>query len=141
MISPFASAIIWQQGTFNFFVITSPSLVSADIRGTPSEQGTVIALTFKLKPNGGNVQQLENGDKSTVSVQARLVSINGDYEKFKLPNSIKPGDIGEGSIGDRRCRAVIKSLVQSSVAPIVEKILGSSLLLELDFRTYRGNSS
>lgn len=137
MPTPFASPELWQHGTFIFVAASSVTVI--DSRGNKTGTGEAIALTFKLKPGGGNVQQLEESDKATEPYDARLVAVNGDYENFRLPLGIKQGDVGEGIFQGKKCRAIVKAIAQSSLAPLLVGILGSSVRLELDYRIQRGS--
>lgn len=137
MPTPFADPELWQHGTFTFVVASQNSTI--DSRGNKTGDGEAIALTFKLKPSGGSVQQLEESDKATEPYEAKLVAVNGDYEEFALPVGIKQGDVGDGILQGRRCKATVKAIAQSSLAPLLVGILGSSVRLELDYRIQRGS--
>ncbi|MGL5926335.1 hypothetical protein [Chroococcidiopsis sp.] len=137
MPTPFANSELWQHGTFTFVVASSISTV--DSRGNKTGTGEAIALTFKLKPSGGSVQQLEESDKAVEPYEAKLVAVNGDYEKFALPLGIKQGDVGDGVFQGRKCKVIVKAIAQSSLSPLLVGILGSSVRLELDYRIQRGS--
>lgn len=138
MPTPFAGSI-WQKSTFVFTVHSNPQAI--DERGNVSSQGRAIALTLKMRPSGGSPVTGEAADTAGVSYDCRLVAINGDYNKFILPPEIRLNDIGTGELRGRKCRVIVKSISQSSVAPVVEPILGSAVRLEIDYRIRRGSGN
>ena len=138
MATPFADPKLWQHGTFTFTIPSDPTVI--DARGNQSGEGITIAITFKLKPSGdGRLKQGEAADEGNPVYAAKVVAVNGDYNIFRLPTTINVGDMGEGTLEDRPAKATIKSVSQSSLSPLLVSILGSSCLLEIDYRIRRGS--
>jgi hypothetical protein len=136
MGTPFSSPI-WQLGTFTFMLHSAPQ--SIDARGNTASIGQAIALTLKMSPAGGSSQRGEAADTGIDAYKCRVVAVDGDYNNTILPTGISPKDVGEGTFRGRECQAIVKSIAQSSLAPLLEKVLGSSLDIELDYRIRRGS--
>lgn len=145
MPTPFSDPRIWQQAEFTFTVASSP--ISTDDRGNSSSVGTKISVLFKLKPAGsggikqGGMDKGEASDTGSPTYEGRVVAIAGNYESFRLQSDIKLGDVGEGQLNGRDCRAILKSIAQSGVSPIVAAILGDACQLEIDYRIRRGSQA
>ena len=140
MPTPFSDPRIWQQAIFIFTLQSLPQAV--DARGNVSSEGRAIAITFKLRPSGdGSLQKGEAADTGNPVYDCRVVAVNGDLNQFILPSDIRLGDIGTGVLNGRECMAIVKSVAQSSVSPIVAPILGSGIKLEIDYRVRRGSSA
>ncbi len=140
MPTPFATDI-WQHATFTFTAQQSPvNKNSVDPRGNIVSQPQKIAITFKMSPaSSGEVEQQEAAVQGTELYDCRITAINGDPSKVILQSDIRLGDLGVGTLGDRKCYAIIKSIAQSSTSPITARILGSKVRLEIDYRL-RGGS-
>lgn len=138
MPTPFFDPKLWQHATFTFTVPGSPVVI--DNRGNQSGEGVAIAITFKLKSSGnGGLKQGEASDKGNPTYAAKVVAVNGNFDNFKLPTAINVGDVGEGEVEGRSAKAIIKSVSQSSLSPLLVSILGSSCSLEIDYRIRRGS--
>ena len=140
MPTPFSDPRIWQQATFTFTAQSLPQAV--DARGNVSSEGKAIAITFKMRPSGdGSLQKGEAADTGNPIYDCRVVAIDGDNNQFILPSDIRLGDTGTGILDNRECVAIVKSVSQSSVSPVVAPILGSGIKLEIDYRVRRGSSA
>lgn len=140
-MTAFSDPGIWQQGTFTFTVMSDPATI--DSRGNLASEGGEITIIFKMKPppKSANLSQQENIDTSNPEYSCRVVAVNGDYSNPVLPSSIQYGDIGEGELKGRLCRATIKSVAQSSTSPITEKVLGSTVTMGINYRVRRGSKA
>lgn len=138
MPTPFADPKLWQHATFTFIV--PGSTTGIDARGNSSGIGIAIPITFKIKPSGdGGLKQGEATSEGNPTYAAKVVAVGNDFNNFKLPTEINVGDIGEGEVEGRKVRAIIKSVSQSGLSPLLVSILGSSCTLEIDYRIRRGS--
>ncbi|NES17882.1 MAG: hypothetical protein F6K41_02920 [Symploca sp. SIO3E6] len=140
MPTPFADPNLWNHATFTFTAVGDTTAI--DRFGNQISTGKEIAVTFKMKKQGTErgLQQTEVGSDLSEIYSCKVVAVDGDFESFQLPTDIKPGDVGTGVFNDRSCKATIKSVAQSSLAPVLRKILGDNCTLEVDYRIRRGSS-
>ena len=139
MATPFADPTLWNHATFTFAV--QFGAVTIDERGNRTTPGKQIAITFKMKKSGGNnLQQKEEASELSEVYGCKVGAVDGDYESFRLPQGIKPGDVGDGTLNGRSCRATIKSIAQSSIV-LIPQILGDGCTLEVDYRIRRGSAA
>lgn len=140
MPTPFADPNLWNHATFTFTVVGDTTTI--DRFGNQISMGRDIAVTFKVKKSGGKgQQQTEVGSDLSEVYSCKVVAVDGDFENYQLPTDIKPGDVGVGMLNDRPCKATIKSVAQSSLAPLLRGILGDNCTIEVDYRIRRGSSA
>ena len=140
MPTPFADPNLWNHATFTFTAVGDTTTI--DRFGNQVSTGKEIAVTFKLKKAGNNrgLQQTEMASELSEMYECKVVAVDGDFENYQLPTEIKPGDVGTGMLNDRPCKATVKSVAQSSLSPILRKILGDNCTLEVDYRIRRGSA-
>lgn len=132
MTSPFADQRIFNQATFTFRGVNSIQ-EKTNIRGQQIVNGEEVGVTFKIRPNGANVESLLPRKGNTAyqeTYEGRVTS--GD---LLMPKNIYPGDIGEGEINGRRCSATILDVQQSSVNPAIASVIGEKVLLSVTYRS------
>jgi hypothetical protein len=127
--SPFASDI-FQQATFTFKVQSGGAVT--DARGNKKTVGETVSHTFKLTKTNPNLRR--EYEVSQLDELYNATVINGDGT---LDKRIKPGDVGEGEIRDRKCICTVRSLAQSSIA-LVTHLLGERYLLQVSYRSKGG---
>lgn len=143
MATPFSNPDLWQIVTFTFTLPSTPTVT--DARGNTSSLGEVVAITFKIAPLGGDrsiggAQQSEAANTAAPVYKCRVTAVNGDTGNPILPVGISPGDIGEGVLNGHTVKAIVKEIAQSSLQPVLEPILGSSVKLAINYRIRRGSS-
>jgi hypothetical protein len=140
MPTPFADPNLWNHATFTFTTVGDVSTI--DRFGNQISVGRDTDVTFKMKKPGRepNLQQTEVGSELSEIYNCKVVAVDGDFENYQLPTDIKPGDVGAGVFNGRPCKATIKSVAQSSLAPLLRGILGDNCTIEVDYRIRRGSS-
>ncbi|NEP56007.1 MAG: hypothetical protein F6K31_03150 [Symploca sp. SIO2G7] len=139
MPTPFADPNLWNHATFTFTATGDTATI--DRFGNQISMGRDIAVTFKVKKSGGKgQQQTEVGSELSEIYECKVVAVDSDFENYQLPTDIKPGDVGTGTLNARPCKATIKSVAQSSLAPLLRGILGDNCTIEVDYRIRRGSS-
>ena len=140
MSTVFSDSELWQHAEFTFTVINKKT-TEVGKRGQPKVTEKKMVVKFKMRPSlQPQSRQSENVAELKERYQCRVVSVDGNLEKVALPTEIKPEDAGTGIFKGRQCRAIVKSVSQSSLSPILEDILGASTLLEIDYSIHRGVS-
>lgn len=142
MATVFSLTGLWQHGIFKF-TVAEELTGEVDQRGNPIAKPREYDIKFKFLPQSRNRQQLttlEQGDILKPQYNCRVVSVDGNEEKPELPKSIKPGDVGVGSLRDRPCRATVIDISQASVVDVTLPALGEFVRLELDYSIGRGST-
>lgn len=143
MATVYVADDVWQQATFKFTVIKNKT-GTVDNRGNEIVDKEEIDVTFRFLPVNSrryDFTNVEQGDEMRSRYDCNVISVNGDQEVVELPKSIKPNDVGVGSLRDRPCRATVINISQSSVVPILIKVLGEKVVLELDYSIGRAVSA
>lgn len=106
-----------------------------DERGNLSTMGGVIVVKFKLnKPTNTDTQDWQ-GAQSSQRVIAYCL------DPLELPKEINIGHVGEAAMYNRQLEVKVKNIVFSSVAPVVDSILGQKVLLEIIERSQYGTGT
>jgi len=137
MPTPFAYSDIWQHGEFVFKLAGVP-IGQIGSRGQPIVPKIETRIVFKFRPRKQEPTVTGISTESrTDRYDCRVVSIDGNLENTKLPIGIE-GVTGDGFLNGRSCRLSVKSIAQSSVAPIVSEILGESIYAEVSYTSIGG---
>lgn len=145
MASVFLDGELWQHATFEFKAsekVGEEDVKTYDKRGLPKVIIKPIKVTFKLRPKTstrGDNANLEHVQQNFARYECRVVAVDDDFEKVVLPTEIKVNDVGEGTLNDRKCKATITNIAQSSLSPILTDILGQSTELEIFYSTKAGS--
>lgn len=142
MASVFEDSNLWQQATFTFSVVDESTSQLND-RGHKIAKTKTISVTFKMKPKPTRIidaTTTEHNSAYNPRYDCRVVAVDNDKEKVRIPSEIKVNDVGEGVFNERNCRASIVGLGQSSLSPILTDILGASAELELNYSTGRAST-
>lgn len=106
-----------------------------DERGNMSTMGGILAVKFKLnKPTSTDTQDWQ-GAQSSQRVVAYCL------DPLELPKEINVGHVGTAFMYNRRMEVKVKNILFSSVAPVVDTILGQKVLLEIIERSQYGTGS
>ncbi len=127
--SPFASDI-FQQATFTFKVQNGDAVT--DARGNKKTVGETIEHTFKLTKTSPNLRREYEVSQLDELYNVTVIDGNGTLDK-----RIKPGDVGEGEVRDRKCICTVRSLAQSSIN-LIPEILGEKYLIQVSYRAKGG---
>jgi hypothetical protein len=129
--SPFASEI-FQQATFTFKVQNGDAVT--DARGNKKTVGETVSHIFKLTKTSPNLRREYEVSQLDELYNATVIDGNGTLDK-----RIKPGDVGEGEVRDRKCICTVRSLAQSSIN-LIPEILGEKYLIQVSYRSKGGTN-
>lgn len=128
MTSAFDSPQVFQQITVCF-----PSLKNCpkgvDARGNVQHDTWHTQMRFKLNSPSSREQLEWYGANTTQRLEARCL------EPLEVPPSVNVGHVGKSELGDRKCEVQLLQILNTGVSPILNRVLGQKVVLELTFRT------
>lgn len=127
MKSIFNNKKLFQLADFTFMVADSET-DDTTTRGNIIVKKKAVVIKFKLKFNGGNPERNEYTVTGTETYTANFV------DPMTIPEGIKPGSIGTGTLNGCPVTVEIQSLGQSGVSPITIPIVGAKCQLAVTYQ-------
>ena len=125
---------IFQKVTFIFKIAIQDEADKFDARGNRlANSNDHYCVTFKIRPNGGQIDRKEDKIIATEPYKAYLLQVN-KKNTLSLPKCLKIGSVGFGCLNGRECECEITSIGQSGVSPITTRILGEKVNLLIRYR-------